>query len=124
MHSAGMQPEGGGRFFYRATHPAGMQRCRGFFVDLSLTGTKQSGTLHGRGTLHTAIAKKRTLRAAPERFVAMTNGGGLHRPAEKTFRPVSHPRGMHRPVESPVAFLCIPSGLHPSMNALDRPSGE
>jgi hypothetical protein len=23
MHSAGMQPEGGRRFFYRATHPAG-----------------------------------------------------------------------------------------------------
>jgi hypothetical protein len=26
-----MQQEGGGRFFYRAAHPAGMQRCRGFF---------------------------------------------------------------------------------------------
>jgi hypothetical protein len=29
MHSAGMQPEWGGRFFYRAAHPSGMPRCRG-----------------------------------------------------------------------------------------------
>jgi hypothetical protein len=38
MHSVGMQQEGGRRFFYRAAHPAGMQRCRGFFVGLSLAG--------------------------------------------------------------------------------------
>jgi hypothetical protein len=29
---------GGGRFFYRAAHPSGMQRCRGFFAGLSLAG--------------------------------------------------------------------------------------
>jgi hypothetical protein len=47
-------------------HSAGMQPCRGFFVGLSLRGTKQSGTLHGRRTLHTANAETRTLRAAPD----------------------------------------------------------
>jgi hypothetical protein len=28
MHSAGMQPKGGRRFFYRAAHPSGMQYGR------------------------------------------------------------------------------------------------
>jgi hypothetical protein len=40
MHSAGMQQEGAGAFFYRAMHPSGMQLCRGFFVGLSLAGTQ------------------------------------------------------------------------------------
>jgi hypothetical protein len=38
MHSAGMQPEVCGRFFYQAMHPSGMPLCRGFFVGLSLVG--------------------------------------------------------------------------------------
>jgi hypothetical protein len=43
MHSAGMQQEGAGAIFYRAMHPSGMPRCRGFFAGLSLAGTKCSG---------------------------------------------------------------------------------
>jgi hypothetical protein len=62
---------GGGRFFYQATHPSGMSRCRGFFVGLSLVAKRRS---HPAPRAASVFRRRRCA----------------------AFRSVLHPGGMHR----------------------------